>query len=104
LSAPDKKDGTGGIDGSSPGDKRPLRVVDLELVLIENMFLALGADATRRMKRDADAPMLRGESGAFFVLGEVGIVIDCWEEFAVGGFDADSKLPRLRYLSGLEPF
>ena len=34
FSDPDRNDGTGGIDGSSPGDKRPLRVVDLELVLI----------------------------------------------------------------------
>jgi hypothetical protein len=76
-------------------------VVDLELVLIENMFLALGADATLRMKRDADAPMLRGDNGAYLVLGELGIVIDCWDELAVGGLDAESKRPRLRYLSGL---
>lgn len=97
---PETNDGTGGTDGSRPGDSRPLRVVDFEPVLMENIFLALGADATRRMKRDADAPILRGDRGACLVLGDVGMRIDCWDEFAVGGLDTESKRPRLRYLSG----
>lgn len=97
---PERKEGTGGIDGSSAGDKRPLRVVDLEPVLIENRFFALGAEATRRINRDADAPMVRGERGAFLGDGELGSWMDCWEELAVGGFETESKRPT-RCLSDL---
>lgn len=69
---------------------------------MENMFLALGADATRRIKREADAPMLRGDRGACLVLGEFGMVIECWDELAVAGFESDR--PRLRNLSGWTEF
>jgi hypothetical protein len=95
VMGPERKEGTGGIDGSSAGDKSPLRVVDLLLVLIENRPFALGAEATRRMKRDADAPIVRGESGACRGDGEWGRGMDCWEELAVGGLDDDSKRPTL---------
>lgn len=57
---PSSTDGT-----PSPGASKPFFVgtVDVDLELSENKFFAFGADATRRMKRDAFAPMAFGESG-----------------------------------------
>lgn len=52
----------GGIE--LPGDSKPFFVVvTFERVLSEKRPLALGADATRRMNRDALAPIALGESG-----------------------------------------
>jgi len=97
---PDTNWGMGGIDGSSAGDRRPLRVVDLAPVLIENRPFAFGAEATRRMNRDADALMLRGESGACRADGELGRGMECWDELAVVGLDVEST-PTPRCLSCL---
>lgn len=52
-----------GIGGASPGDSNPFFVV-VDLAPIANRPFALGADATRRMKRVAVAPTDLGDIGA----------------------------------------
>jgi hypothetical protein len=53
--------GMGGI--GSAGARYPFFVADIERELPEKRFLALGADATRRMNRVADAPIALGDRG-----------------------------------------
>jgi hypothetical protein len=65
------REGTGGA--ASEGASRPFFVVDADREPRENNPLAFGAEATRRMKRVAEAPIDLGESGPF-VLGFEGMV------------------------------
>lgn len=72
-------------DMVSPGDSKPFFVVaPFERELSENRPLAFGADATRRINRDAPAPMAFGESGPVRVGVEgVGGMKESCEEFVV---------------------
>lgn len=81
--------GSGGI--GSAGASRPFFVVVLEdeRVEIEKRPLAFGADATRRMKRDADAPIDFGESGPLLPVCrdmECGVAKEAWDGLAVWDF------------------
>lgn len=58
---PDIVLGTGGI--RSAGANSPFFVADTEREVVEKRFLALGAEATRRMNRVADALMALGDNG-----------------------------------------
>ena len=82
-----------GIGGTgSPGESRPFRVVDVpfERPPSAKRPFAFGADATRRMKRDAFAPIALGESGPPWrpvregVVGVGGMKESC-DELAVWG-------------------
>lgn len=78
-------DGIGGI--MSPGANRPfLVVVEVEREPSWNRPFALGAEATRRIKRDALAPIAFGDSGPDRegVGGEL-CANDSWDAFAVSG-------------------
>jgi hypothetical protein len=84
--------GTGGIADS--GAKNPFLVAafacdECDREPSENRFLAFGAEATRRMKRLADAPTDLGESGPGRgddddVAG--GRAKEAWDEPAVSGY------------------
>ena len=80
-----------GIGGTaSPGESRPFFVVEPappERPLSAKRPLAFGAEATRRMKRDAFAPIAFGESGPPREDGVVGVggINESWDEFAVCG-------------------
>lgn len=83
-------DTSGGKGGTtSAGASRPFLVVaeaDREPRL--NRPFALGADATRRMKREAEAPMDLGESGPPAprdLEGVVGVWKEPWDGSAVSG-------------------
>jgi len=81
----DTRDGSGGT--TSAGANIPFFVVAVDRELKENSPLALGADATRRMKRDAEAPTDLGERAAFVrdLEGVVGLVNDACDGSAVSG-------------------
>jgi len=81
----DTSDGRGGT--ISAGANMPFFVVEVDRELKENSPLALGAEATRRMKRDAEAPTDLGESAPFArnLEGEVGLLNEACDESAVSG-------------------
>jgi hypothetical protein len=59
-------DASPGIGGTtSDGASRPFLVVEAEREPKENNPFAFGAEATRRIKRVADAPIDFGDNGAF---------------------------------------
>jgi hypothetical protein len=82
----DDKDGTGGT--ASDGASRPFFVVDADRELKENKPLAFGAEATRRMKRDAEAPIDLGDIGpfGFDFDGVDGVMNEDCDGWAVIGF------------------
>ena len=89
-----------GIGGTiSPGESSPFLVVAwlLDRLPSANRPFAFGADATRRMKRDALAPIALGESGPTEREGVVGVggMNECWDELAVCG----ALRPSIRCLS-----
>lgn len=92
-----------GMDGiPSPGAKSPFLVVvpDAEREPSEKRFFALGAEATRRIKREAFWPMDLGERGPDRdVLGDAGPK-DCCEAPAVCA--RAGARPSIRLLSDLE--
>ena len=89
-----------GIGGMvSPGDSKPFLVVaPLDRLPSVKSPFAFGADATRRMKRDALAPIALGESGPERdgVVGVGGMKESC-EELAVAVWGA--LRPSMRCLS-----
>lgn len=77
--------GTGGT--ASEGASRPFFVVDADREPKENNPLAFGAEATRRIKRVAEAPIDLGESGpALGFGGVVGLRNEARDGSAVSGF------------------
>lgn len=93
--------GIGGM--GSPGDSRPFLVVTpLDRLPSANNPFALGADATRRMKRDAFAPRTLGDNGPERegVVG-VGGMKESWDELAVavwGGLRPSMRCLSERFL------
>jgi hypothetical protein len=82
----DPRDGIGGT--ASDGANSPFLVVDADLEPRENKPLAFGAEATRRMKRVAEAPIALGDSEpfGFGFEGVVGVRNEAWDGSAVSGF------------------
>lgn len=79
---------SGGSGGTiSAGASSPFFVVEVERDPSEKRPFALGAEATRRIKRDADAPIARGDNGPFprDFEGVLGIANDACDGFAVCG-------------------
>jgi hypothetical protein len=78
--------GSGGT--SSAGASIPFFVVEVEREPSENKPLALGAEATRRIKRDAVAPIDLGDRGPLprDFEGVVGVAKDACDGLAVRGF------------------
>lgn len=87
----------GGRSGEivSAGANNPFLVADEDFEPIENRPLALGAEATRRMNREAEAPIDLGLNGPFVRdLGKLGVVVvagydNCWVYPACGGLILD---------------
>lgn len=71
----------------SAGANIPFFVVEVDRELKEKSPLALGAEATRRMKREAEAPIALGERAPLGrdLRGVVGLVNDACEGSAVSG-------------------
>lgn len=93
----------GMADSPSPGASNPFLVVvpDKEREPREKRFFALGAEATRRIKRVAPWPMALGESGPDReVLGDDVWPKDCGEALAVCA--RAGVRPSMRRLSDLE--
>lgn len=88
----DTRLGRGGT--ASAGASIPFLVVDPERELKENKPLAFGAEATRRMKRDAEALIAFGDSGPCGrdFEGVVGDAKDVWEGFGVCAFDERAEV------------
>lgn len=82
----DANDGMGGT--ASEGANRPFFVVEADREPMENKPLTFGAEATRRMKRVAEAPIDLGDSApfAFGFEGVVGLTNEACEGSAVSGF------------------
>ena len=84
-------DATGGMGGKGEwGVRKPFFVLTTEVGLEfpENMFFALGADATRRSSRVAVAPIPFGERGFGREAEEgEGRAKDVWDGFAVCALD-----------------
>jgi hypothetical protein len=76
-----------GIGGTiSAGERRPFFVALWDRLCRASRvkrFLVLGAEATRRINRDALADMLRGDSGPPVRGGVWEAPNDCWDELAV---------------------
>lgn len=86
-------EGRSGEIGSA-GANSPFLVAGEDFEPMENRPLALGAEATRRMNREAEAPIDLGLNGPFARdLGKVGVVVDAGYNncglFPAGGFIRD---------------
>lgn len=92
---------SGGMGGTmSAGASMPFFVVEVERVPRENKPLAFGADATRRIKRDADAPMDLGDRAPFprDFEGVVGLAKEVCDGLVVSGLPRGALGFRERFM------
>lgn len=98
-------DGTGGI--TSAGASKPFLVGAADREPDMKRCLALGAEATRRMKRVADAPIARGDKGPERLAEgpcPEGRVKDCWDGSAVWDLGAGRSGARERLMRCFSDF